>query len=249
VTTPAIRKIKIKIENLSFSVGSVTALDNVSLDIYDNEILAVIVPAGAGETSLLNCISGFSKPQSGDIYFEGRKITGIRPDKAAQLGMARTFQNGDGFSGMTALENLIAARHLLVEQNFFTGALYVGPAHGEELDHRRAVEDIINFLGLEAVRKSLVGTLSDYLRKKVEFGRALATEPSVLLLDELITDLKPQEKADLISIILDVFKGQGDIYPRTPVLRDGVKCLVLFTSDPDAVKSIADRVVVLGSVK
>jgi branched-chain amino acid transport system ATP-binding protein len=249
VTTPAVRKIKIKIENLSFSVGSVTALDNVSLDIYDNEILAVIVPAGAGETSLLNCISGFSKPQSGDIYFEGRKITGIRPDKAAQLGMARTFQNGDGFSGMTALENLIAARHLLVEQNFFTGALYVGPAHGEELDHRRAVEDIINFLGLEAVRKSLVGTLSDYLRKKVEFGRALATEPSVLLLDELITDLKPQEKADLISIILDVFKGQGDIYPRTPVLRDGVKCLVLFTSDPDAVKSIADRVVVLGSVK
>jgi branched-chain amino acid transport system ATP-binding protein len=143
----------------------------------------------------------------------------------------------------------MAARHLLVEQNFFTGALYVGPAHGEELDHRRAVEDIINFLGLEAVRKSLVGTLSDYLRKKVEFGRALATEPSVLLLDELITDLKPQEKADLISIILDVFKGQGDIYPRTPVLRDGVKCLVLFTSDPDAVKSIADRVVVLGSVK
>jgi branched-chain amino acid transport system ATP-binding protein len=163
--------------------------------------------------------------------------------------MARTFQNGDGFSGLTTLENLMAARHLLVEQNFFTGALYVGPAHGEELDHRRAVEDIINFLGLEAVRKSLVGTLSDYLRKKVEFGRALATEPSVLLLDELITDLKPQEKADLISIILDVFKGQGDIYPRTPVLRDGVKCLVLFTSDPDAVKSIADRVVVLGSVK
>ena len=249
MTTPAIRKIKIKIENLSFSVGSVTALDNVSLDIYDNEILAVIVPAGAGETSLLNCISGFSKPQSGDIYFEGRKITGIRPDKAAQLGMARTFQNGDGFSDLTTLENLMAARHLLVEQNFFTGALYVGPAHGEELDHRRAVEDIINFLGLEAVRKSLVGTLSDYLRKKVEFGRALATEPSVLLLDELITDLKPQEKADLISIILDVFKGQGDIYPRTPVLRDGVKCLVLFTSDPDAVKSIADRVVVLGSVK
>ena len=249
MTTPAIRKIKIKIENLSFSVGSVTALDNVSLDIYDNEILAVIVPAGAGETSLLNCISGFSKPQSGDIYFEGRKITGIRPDKAAQLGMARTFQNGDGFSGLTTLENLMAARHLLVEQNFFTGALYVGPAHGEELDHRRAVEDIINFLGLEAVRKSLVGTLSDYLRKKVEFGRALATEPSVLLLDELITDLKPQEKADLISIILDVFKGLGDIYPRTPVLRDGVKCLVLFTSDPDAVKSIADRVVVLGSVK
>jgi branched-chain amino acid transport system ATP-binding protein len=249
VTTPAIRKIKIKIENLSFSVGSVTALDNVSLDIYDNEILAVIVPAGAGETSLLNCISGFSKPQSGDIYFEGRKITGIRPDKAAQLGMARTFQNGDGFSGMTALENLIAARHLLVEQNFFTGALYVGPAHGEELDHRRAVEDIINFLGLEAVRKSLVGTLSDYLRKKVEFGRALATEPSVLLLDELITDLKSQEKAHLISSILDVFKGLGDIYPRTPVLRDGVKCLVLFTSDPDAVKSIADRVVVLGSLK
>jgi branched-chain amino acid transport system ATP-binding protein len=249
VTTPAIRKIKIKIENLSFSVGSVTPVDSVSLDIYDNEILAVIVPAGAGESYLLNCISGFSKPQSGDIYFEGRKITGIRADKAAQLGMARTFQNGEVFPGLTTLENLMSARHLLVEQNFFTGALYVGPAHGEELDHRRAVEDIINFLGLEAVRKSLVGTLSDYQRKKVEFGRALATEPSVLLLDELITDLKPQEKADLISIILDVFKGLGDIYPRTPVLRDGVKCLVLFTSDPDAVKSIADRVVVLGSVK
>ncbi len=249
MTTPAERQVKIKIENLSLSIGSVKVLDNINIDVYDNEILAVIGPAGAGKTALLNCINGFLKPQNGDIFFEGKKITGIRPDKAAQLGLGRTFQNSEFFPGLTTLDNLMAARHLLVDQNFLTGALYVGPAHGEELDHRRAVEDIISFLGLEAVRKSLVGTLSDYLRKKVELGRALATEPSVLLLDELTAGLKPQERTDITNLILDIFKGQGDIYPRTPVLRDGVKCIVLFARDLASVSSIANRIVALDSGK
>jgi branched-chain amino acid transport system ATP-binding protein len=249
VTTPTEHKIKLKIVNLLFSVYGTKVLDNVSLDIYDNEILAVAGSDDAGRTGLLNCISGFSKPQSGDIYFEGKKITGIRPDKVTQLGLARTFQNIELFSDLTVLDNLMAARHVLIDQNFLTGALYFGPAHGEELDHRRAVEDIIEFLELQPIRHTIVGSLPDYQRKKVELGRSLATEPSVLLLDGLMAGGISQEKVDTAQIITGIFKGQGDTYPRTPVLRDGVQCIVLFAHNLDDILSIADRVIVLDSGK
>ena len=248
MTTPAERKVKIKVENLSLSFSGVKALDNISLDIYENEILAIIGPDGAGKTSLLDCITGFTKPQSGNIYLEGNKITRMTPDKAVQLGLARTFQNIELNSGLSTLDNLMTARHIMVSQNLLTAAIYYGPAHGEEIDQRRTVEDIINFLEMEPIRKNIVGTLSDGMRKRVELGRALALEPEVLLLDEPMAGLNPAEKEGVtgfISNLSNLFKGEGDVYPRTPVLRDGVNCIVLFEHDLAAVMDVADRIVVL----
>jgi branched-chain amino acid transport system ATP-binding protein len=139
----------------------------------------------------------------------------------------------------------MTARHIMVSQNLLTAAIYYGPAHGEEIDQRRMVEDIINFLEMESVRKNIVGTLSDGMRKRVELGRALALEPEVLLLDEPMAGLTPAEKEGITGFISNLFKGEGDVYPRTPVLRDGVNCIVLFEHDLAAVMDVADHIVVL----
>jgi branched-chain amino acid transport system ATP-binding protein len=237
--------LKVRIENLSLSFGGVTALSDVSLDIKDNEILAVIGPNGAGKTCLLNCINGFYKPQKGEIYYEGQRITRIRPDKAAQLGLARTFQNIELYAGLSTLDNIMAAKHILMKQNFVTGALYFGWAHKEEIEHRRTVEDIIDFLEIEPIRKKVVGTLPYGMRKRVELGRALAMEPKVLLLDEPMAGMNLEEKEDIARFIIDIFEGQGDTYPDTPVLRDGVSCIVLIEHDMGVVMDIADRIAVL----
>jgi len=236
---------KIRIENLSLSFGGVKALDNVSLDISDNEILAIIGPNGAGKTCLLNCISGFYKPQKGEIYYESQRITRIRPDKAAQLGLARTFQNIELYTGLSSLDNIMAARHVLMKQNFLSSALYFGWAHKEEIEHRKTVEDIIDFLEIEPIRKKVVGVLPYGMRKRVELGRALALEPKVLLLDEPMAGMNLEEKEDIARFIIDIFEGQGVTYPETPVLRDGVSCIVLVEHDMGVVMDIADRIVVL----
>ena len=236
---------KIRIESLSLSFGGVKALTDVSLDIKDNEILAIIGPNGAGKTCLLNCINGFYKPQKGEIYYEGQRITRIRPDKAAQLGLARTFQNIELYAGLSTLDNIMAAKHMLMKQNFVTGALYFGWAHKEEIEHRRTVEDIIDFLEIEPIRKKVVGALPYGMRKRVELGRALAMEPKILLLDEPMAGMNLEEKEDIARFIIDIFEGQGDTYPDTPVLRDGVSCIVLIEHDMGVVMDIADRIAVL----
>jgi len=238
-------RVKIKIENLSLSFGGVRALNDVSVDIRDGEILAIIGPNGAGKTCILNCINGFYKPQAGEIYYEGRRITRIRPDKAAQLGLARTFQNIELYTGLSTLDNIMAARHILMKQNFITSALYFGWAHGEEIEHRKTVEDIIDFLEIESIRKRVVGTLPYGMRKRVELGRALALEPKVLLLDEPMAGMNLEEKEDIARFIIDIFEGQGDTYPETPVLRDGVSCIVLVEHDMGVVMDLADRIIVL----
>ena len=238
-------QVKIRVENLSLSFGGVKALNDVSLDIKDKEILAIIGPNGAGKTCLLNCVNGFYKPQSGEIYFEGRRITQIRPDKAARLGLARTFQNIELFSGLSTLDNIMAAKHILMKQNFLTGALYFGWAHKEEIEHRRTVEDIIDFLEIEPIRKKVVGALPYGMRKRVELARALAMEPKVLLLDEPMAGMNLEEKEDIARFIIDIFEGQGDTYPDTPVLRDGVSCIVLIEHDMGVVMDLADRIVAL----
>jgi len=167
-------QVKMRVENLTLSFGGVRALIDVSLNIRDNEILAIIGPNGAGKTCILNCINGFYKPQSGEIYYDGQRITRIRPDKIARLGIARTFQNIELYTGLSALDNLMAARHVLMKQNTLASSLYFGPAHREEIDHRKAVEDIIDFLEIEPIRKKTVGSLPYGMRKRVELGRALA---------------------------------------------------------------------------
>jgi branched-chain amino acid transport system ATP-binding protein len=237
--------VKIRIENLSLSFGGVEALKEVSVDVKDNEILAIIGPNGAGKTCVLNCINGFYKPQKGEIYFEGKRITRMRPDKIARIGISRTFQNIELYSGLSTLDNIMAARHVLMKQNVLSSALYFGWAHKEEIQHRKTVEDIIDFLEIETIRKKVVGALPYGMRKRVELGRALAREPKVLLLDEPMAGMNLEEKEDIARFIIDIFEGQGATYPDTPVLSQGVSCIVLIEHDMGVVMDIADRIVVL----
>ncbi len=245
MTTGTEKKTKIKIDNISLNFGGVKALSNVSVDVKENEILAIIGPNGAGKTCLLNSINGFYKPQSGEIYYEGKRITRIRPDLAAKMGLSRTFQNIELYSGLSTLDNLMAARHIMMRQNFLTGGLFFKWAKNEEIEHRRTVEDIIDFLEIESIRKKTVGTLPYGMRKRVELGRALAMEPKVLLLDEPMAGMNLEEKEDIARFIVDIFEGQGDTYPSTPVLRDGVNTIVLIEHDMGVVMDLADRIVVL----
>jgi len=235
----------LRIEDLLLSFGGVHALSDVSIDIRDNEILAVIGPNGAGKTALLNCINGFYKPQKGTITFEGRNITRMRPDKLAKLGIARTFQNIELYTGLSTQDNIMAARHVLMRQNFLTGALYFGWAQKEEIEHRRTVEEIIDFLEIAPIRKKVVGLLPYGMRKRGELARALALQPKVLLLDEPMAGMNLEEKEDIARFILDVYEGQGQTYPDTPVLRDGIRCIILVEHDMGVVMDIADRIVVL----
>lgn len=235
----------LSIKDLSLWFGGVRALTDINLDIYRNEILAIIGPNGAGKTCLLNCINGFYKPQKGEVRFKGRKINGIRSDKIARLGIARTFQNIELYSGLSALDNIMAARHILMKQNILSTFLYFGPAHREEIAHRKTVEDIIDFLEIEHIRKSIVGSLPYGLRKRVELGRALALEPHMLLLDEPMAGMNVEEKEDVARFIYDIFEGQGECYPGTPVLRDGVDSIVLIEHDMGVVMDLADRIIVL----
>ena len=239
------RPVKIRIDSLRLSFGGVFALDQVSLDIMDNEILAIIGPNGAGKTALLNCINGFYKPQEGEIYYDGQRITRMRPDKLAKLGIARTFQNIELYTGLSTQDNIMAARHMLMKQNFISGALYFGGALQEEIKHRRAVEEIVDFLEMAPMRKKIVGVLPYGMRKRVELGRALALEPKILLLDEPMAGMNLEEKEDIARFILDIFEGQGATYPNTPVLRDGIGSIILVEHDMGVVMDIADRIVVL----
>jgi branched-chain amino acid transport system ATP-binding protein len=238
-------KVRIKIDHLSLSFGGVKSLVDINVNVRDKEILAIIGPNGAGKTCLLNCINGFYKPQHGEITFDGQRITRIRPDKAARLGLARTFQNIELYTGLSTLDNILAARHILMKQNPLASALYFGWAHKEEIVHRKTVEDIIDFLEIESIRKQTVGVLPYGMRKRVELGRALALEPKVLLLDEPMAGMNLEEKEDIARFIIDIFEGQGVTYPDTPVLRDGVSCIVLVEHDMGVVMDIADRIVVL----
>jgi len=239
------RQVKLRVEGLSLSFGGVSALSDVSMDIGHNEMVAVIGPNGAGKTALLNCISGFYKPQWGDIFYEETRITRMRPDKLAKFGIARTFQNIELYTGLSTQDNIMASRHVLMKQNFVTGALYLGWAQKEEIQHRRIVEEIIDFLEIAPIRKKIVGLLPYGLRKRVELARALALEPKVLLLDEPMAGMNLEEKEDIARFIIDVFEGQGSTYADTPVLRDGIRSIVLVEHDMGVVMDLADRVVVL----
>jgi branched-chain amino acid transport system ATP-binding protein len=239
------RQVKLRIDKLSLSFGGVRALIDVSMDIRENEILAIIGPNGAGKTALLNCINGFYKPQKGEIYYDGQRITRMRPDKLAKLGIARTFQNIELYTGLSTQDNIMAARHVLMRQNFVTGALYLGWALKEEIEHRHTAEEIIDFLEIAPIRKRVVGVLPYGMQKRVELGRALALEPKALLLDEPMAGMNLEEKEDIARFILDIYEGQGDTYPDTPVLRDGIRCIILVEHDMGVVMDIADRIIVL----
>jgi branched-chain amino acid transport system ATP-binding protein len=245
MTTATRNGAKLRIQDLNLSFGGLQALGGINVDVKEGEILAIIGPNGAGKTCLLNCINGFYRPQQGNITFSDKEITKLPSHKIAELGISRTFQNIQLYTGLTTLDNLMAARHIHLKPNFLAGAIYFGPEHDKEIRHRRVVEDIIDFLEMEAIRKKIVGSLPYGQRKRVDLGRALALEPKLLLLDEPMAGMNVEEKEDMARFIIDIFEGQGETYPDTPVLRDGVKSIVLIEHDMGVVMDIADRIVVL----
>ncbi|MGB3906563.1 MAG: ABC transporter ATP-binding protein [Anaerolineae bacterium] len=225
-------EIRLRVGDVSLSFGGTSALSNVSLETHTGEILAIIGPNGAGKTSLLNCINGFYRPDRGTIVFEGQDMTRLPPHKIATLGISRTFQNIALYTGMSVLDNLMAARHVHMKHGMLAGALYFGRALREEVEHRLVVEEIIDFLEMQAVRKKTVGTLPYGLRKRVELGRALALEPKLLLLDEPMAGMNVEEKEDMARFILDIHERQGTT-------------ILLIEHDMGLVMDIADRVAVL----
>ncbi len=222
----------LRAENLDLFFGGLSALANVSFDIRPGEILALIGPNGAGKTSALNCLNGFYRPQRGKILFDGHDLTRTPTHVIPRLGIARTFQNIALYTGMTTLDNLMAARHIHMKQSMLASALYFGPAHREEMAHRRVIEEIIDFLEMEHVRKAIVGALPYGLRKRVELGRALALEPKLLLLDEPMAGMNVEEKEDMARFILDIHERRG-------------MTILLVEHDMGLVMDIAHRVVVL----
>ena len=220
------------VEGISISFGGVKALDRVSFNVKEHEILAIIGPNGAGKSSMLNCINGFYHPQEGMITFKGVPRHQMRTHEAARQGIARTFQNIALFKGMSTLDNIMTGRNLKMKKNVLWQALYFGPALKEELEHRAKAEEIIDFLEIEAIRKTPVGRLPYGLQKRVELGRALAAEPDMLLLDEPMAGMNLEEKQDMCRFILDV----NDEFGTT---------IVLIEHDMSVVMDISDRVVVL----
>jgi len=218
--------------DISIRFGAVVALAGVSVDIRSHEILAIIGPNGAGKTSLLNCINGVYHPQQGSIIFDGAKRRGASPAEIARQGIARTFQNVALFKGMTTLDNIMTGRNTRAGGNILLQALYWGPYRKQELEHRRAVERIIDFLEIQSIRRTPVGRLPYGLQKRVELGRALAAEPRLLLLDEPMAGMSVEEKEDMSRFILDV----NDEFGTT---------IVLIEHDMGVVMDISDRVVVL----
>jgi branched-chain amino acid transport system ATP-binding protein len=230
--TMASQPIKLSVENLYLSFGGTSALTDVSFEVYEGEILAIIGPNGAGKTSSLNCINGFYQPDRGQIIFEEQDITHLSAYRIAQMGIARTFQNIALYTGLNTLDNLMAARHVHMKHSMLAGMLYFGPARREEIAHREVVEEIIDFLEIEHIRKSVVGALPYGLRKRVELGRALALEPRLLLLDEPMAGMNIEEKEDMARFILDIHER-----------RDAT--ILLIEHDMGLVMDIADRIVVL----
>jgi branched-chain amino acid transport system ATP-binding protein len=222
----------LSVKNVFLSFGGTLVLSDISFDVLAGEIRAIIGPNGAGKTSLLNCISGFYRPQSGSVFFEGHELTEMPTHKIAPLGVARTFQNIALYTGLSTLDNLMAARHIHMKENMLASMLYWGPGQKEEIANREVVEEIIDFLEIAHIRKATVGALPYGLRKRVELGRAMALEPKLLLLDEPMAGMNVEEKEDMARFILDIHELRGST-------------IVLIEHDMGLVMDISDSVVVL----
>ena len=222
----------LNVSNISLAFGGVKALTDISFDVREHEIRAIIGPNGAGKSSMLNFINGVYTPQQGSITFRGKTFSHMDSHDVATMGIARTFQNLALFKGMSVLDNLMSGRNLKIKSNIFWQALRIGPAEREEIMHREAVERIIDFLEIQAYRKTPVGQLPYGLQKRVDLGRALAMEPQVLLLDEPMAGMNVEEKQDMCRFVLDV----NDEFGTT---------VVLIEHDMSVVMDISDRVVVL----
>ena len=224
--------VKLKIEDITLTFGGLAALSNVSIDIEPGLITSIIGPNGAGKTSLLNCISGFYHPTSGEIYYRDRKLSKASPHQVSAMGIARAFQNLELFRGMTVLDNLMLARHQKLRYNVLQAFIYFGKAAREESQNRRYVEEVIDFMELEPYRKHAVGNLSYGIQKRVEVARALTLAPELLLLDEPMAGMNIEEKEDMVRFIIDIQKE-----------RDAT--VVLVEHDLGVVMDISDQIYVL----
>jgi len=227
-----IGEVVLSVENVSLSFGGVKALSEVSFDVRRNEVRAIIGPNGAGKSSMLNVLNGVYHPQQGKIRFQGREFSDMDRHEAAVMGIARTFQNIALFRGMSVLDNIMTGRNLRMKSGILAQALRLGPAEREEIRHREEVERIIDFLELQSYRKTAAGQLPYGVQKRVDLGRALASEPRMLLLDEPMAGMNLEEKQDMSRFILDVNDQLGTT-------------IVLIEHDMSVVMDLSDRVVVL----
>lgn len=223
---------QLEIKNLSLEFGGIVALNRVDMKVRPGQIHAVIGPNGAGKTSLFNCISGVYKPTEGGIFFEGKPVSHKKPHQIASLGIARTFQNIELFRHMSVIDNLLLGRHHRFHSGPLSGIFFYGMALREEISHRQKVEEVIDFLEIEKVRKKIVGTLPYGIQKRVELGRALAMEPKMLLLDEPTAGMNVEETEDIARFVLDI-KEELEI------------TIILVEHDMGVVMDIADSITVL----
>jgi branched-chain amino acid transport system ATP-binding protein len=221
-----------EVRGVSLRFGGVRALSDVSFSVKEGELFSIIGPNGAGKTSIVNCVSGRYTPTQGKLFYYGRDITGLKPNARAGLGIGRTFQNLALFHHMSVLDNIMVGRHHLLTSNFITASLYWFGAQREELEHRRKVEEIIDFLDLQSIRKSIAGTLPYGLRKRVELARAMALEPKLILLDEPMAGMNFEEKEDMARYIVDLNEEYG-------------MTVIMIEHDMGVVMDISHRVTVL----
>ena len=226
------KKAELEIRNLRLSFGGVVAVQDVDMTVHTGELMAVIGPNGAGKTSLLNCITGFYRPQQGQILFNGRDITHLHTHQLVGIGIGRTFQNIELFPGMTVLANMTLARHIHCGYSFLPSCLFTPSVREEEIRHRRVLEEIIDFLEMQSIRKQTVGSLPYGMMKRVELGRALALEPRLLILDEPFAGMNLEEKEDMVRFLLEL-NGRWGL------------TMVLVEHDMSIVMSISRRVMVL----
>ena len=223
----------LQVRDISLQFGGVTALKDVSFEVRPGELFSIIGPNGAGKTSMLNCISGRYKPTAGEIFYQGAPLSARSVNDRANIGIGRTFQNLALFGHMSVLDNIMVGRHHLLKNNFLSGMLYwIGGAQREELEHRRAVEDIIDFLEIQHVRFATAGTLSYGLRKRVELARAIAIQPDLILLDEPMAGMNLEEKEDMARFIIDLNEELG-------------MTVIMIEHDMGVVMDISNRVMVL----
>lgn len=229
---PAEKRAELEVKSITLNFGGVMALHNVDLKVHTGEFVSVIGPNGAGKTSLMNSITGYYHPQSGEILFNGEKIMGLHPHEITQKGIGRTYQNIELFPGMTVLSNMLLARHLYCNYSFGFASVFASSVRKEEVRHRQVLEELIDFLEMQPIRKKLVGSLPYGLRKRVELGRALALEPKLLVLDEPFAGMTLEEKEDMVRFLLEVNSAWG-------------QTMILVEHDMSVVMSVSQRIMVL----
>ena len=231
-TRPEERQAELEVKTLTLRFGGITALNEIDLKVSTGELVAVIGPNGAGKTSLLNCITGYYKPQEGRIFFNGEDITHLHTHHLTELGIGRTYQNIELFPGMTVLSNMLLARHIHCNYSVGKAALFLKSVRREEVRHRRILEEVIDFLEMQSIRKQLVGSLPYGMRKRVELGRALALEPKLLILDEPFAGMTLEEKEDMVRFLRELHEAWG-------------QTMILVEHDMSVVMSISQKIMVL----